>query len=41
MTGRFAVGPKKDLPVVRAELAEALSNGPVEDFVDELEIIKR
>lgn len=38
---RLADGSKEDLLAVRARLPEALSNGPVEDFGDELQLMKR
>jgi transposase len=38
---RFAAGLRKDLPAVRASLAEPWSNGPVEGFVHKLKLLKR
>jgi transposase len=38
---KFATGLKKDLPAVRAGLAEEWSNGPVEGFITKLKLIKR
>jgi transposase len=38
---RFSAGLKKDLAAVRAGLTERWSTGPVEGFIDKLELLKR
>jgi transposase len=38
---RFAASLKKDLGAVEAGLTEQWSNGPVEDFIHKLKLVKR